>query len=68
MSLLFIKSTAATAAAAAILPTLFNFPGKSLKVISSNHTWLTYGCGKKFMAPISVTLSQGQKTTEAGRI
>ena len=23
----------------------FNFPGKPLKLISSNHTWLTYGCG-----------------------
>ena len=38
-------------AAAAVVPTLFNFPGKPLKLISSNHTWLTYGCGKKFWHP-----------------
>ena len=25
-----------------------HFPGKPLKLISSNHTWLTYGCGKFF--------------------
>ena len=37
--------------AAAVLPTLFNFPGKPLKLISSNHTWLTYGCGKMFWHP-----------------
>ena len=42
-------------AATAVLPTLFDFPGKSLKLISSNPTWLTYGC----LAPISVTLDQG---------
>ena len=35
-------------AAAAVLPTLFNFAGKPLKLISSNHTWLTYGCGQIF--------------------
>ena len=29
----------------------FNFPGKPLKLISSNHTWLTYGCGKIFRHP-----------------
>ena len=39
------------ASAAAVLPTLFNFPGKPLKLISSNHTWLTYGCGKIFLHP-----------------
>ena len=37
--------------AAAVLPTLFNFPGKPLKLISSNYTWLTYGCGKIFCHP-----------------
>ena len=36
---------------AAILPTLFNFPGKPLKLISSNHTCLTYGYGKIFWYP-----------------
>ena len=42
-------AAAAISTAAAILPTLFNFPEKPLKVISSNHTWLTtYGCGKIF--------------------
>ena len=40
-----------SASAAAVLPTLFNFLGKPLKLISSNHTWLTYGCGKKFWHP-----------------
>ena len=38
-------------AAAAVLPTLFNFPGKPLQLISSNHTWFTYGCGKNFWHP-----------------
>ena len=33
--------------------------GKPLKLISSNHTWLIYGCRKFFFAPISVTLCQG---------
>ena len=37
--------------AADILPTLFNLLGKPLKLISSNHTWLTYGCGKIFGHP-----------------
>ena len=49
--LLFLVHFAAAAAistAAAILPTLFNFPEKPLKLISSNHTWLTYGCGINF--------------------
>ena len=36
------------AAAAAVLPTLFNFSEKLLKLISSNHTQLTYGCGNIF--------------------
>ena len=36
---------------AAVLPTLFNFLGKPLMLISSNHTWLTYGCGKIFWHP-----------------
>ena len=40
-----------TVPAAAALPTLFNFPGKPLKLISSNHTWLTCGCGKNFWHP-----------------
>ena len=31
--------------------TLFSFPGKPLKLISSNHTWLTYGCGKNVWPP-----------------
>ena len=44
-------SAAAAAAAAAVLPALFNFPGKPLRLISSNHTWLTYGCGKIFWHP-----------------
>ena len=39
-------SVSATVSAAAVLPTLFNFLGKPLKLISSNHLWLTYGCGK----------------------
>ena len=43
--------SAAAVSAAAVLPTLFNFPGKYLKLISSNHTWLTYGCGKKKWHP-----------------
>ena len=38
-------------AAAAVLPTLFNFLGTPLKLISSNHTWLTYECGKIFWHP-----------------
>ena len=29
----------------------FQLPGKPLKPISSNHTWLTYGCGKIFWHP-----------------
>ena len=33
------------------MPTLFNFLGKPLKFISSNHTWLTYRCGKIFWYP-----------------
>ena len=37
--------------ATAVLPTLFNFPGKPLKLISSNHTWLPYGRGKIFWHP-----------------
>ena len=36
---------------AAVLPTLFNFRGKPLKLISPNHTRLTYGCGKFFWHP-----------------
>ena len=43
--------SAAVSAAAAVLPTLFNFLGKPLKLISSKHTWLTYGCGKIFWHP-----------------
>ena len=45
-------AAAATSAAvftAAVPPTLFNFPGKPLKLISS--TWLTYGCGNFFLNP-----------------
>ena len=41
----------ATVSATTVLPTLFNFPGKPLQLISSNHTWLTYGCGKFFWHP-----------------
>ena len=44
-------SAAAIVSAAAVLPTLFNFLGKPLKLVSSNHTWLTYGCGKIFWHP-----------------
>ena len=44
-------SAAATVSAAVVLPTLFNFLGKPLKLISSNHTWLTYGYGKFFWHP-----------------
>ena len=29
----------------------FQLSGKTLQVISSNHTWLTYGCGKNFWHP-----------------
>ena len=36
-----------------------------LKLISSNYTWSTYGCGK-ILAPISVILGQGHYATEAG--
>ena len=32
-------------------PTLLNFPGKPLKLIFSNHSWLTYGCWKMFLHP-----------------
>ena len=42
---------AAAVYAAAVLPTLFNFPGKPVKLISSNHTGLTYRCGKIFLPP-----------------
>ena len=44
-------SVSAAISAAAVLPTLFNFLGKPLKLISSNHTWLTYWCGKIFWHP-----------------
>ena len=44
------KSPRKTVSTAAVLPTLFNFPGKPLKLISSNHTWLTYGCGKRSLS------------------
>ena len=43
-----VSATAVSAAVAVVLPTLFNFPGEPLKLISSNHTRLTYGCGKNF--------------------
>ena len=46
-----IKSPRVTVSAATVLPTLFNFLGKPLKLISSNHTRLTYGCGKIFWHP-----------------
>ena len=46
-------SAAAAVSSAAVLPTLFNFPEKHLKLISSNHTWLTYGCGKNFGTHLS---------------
>ena len=45
----FWSVAAAVSTTAAILPTLCNFPGKPLKLISSNHTWLTYGWGKNFV-------------------
>ena len=44
-------SAAAAVSAAAVLPTLFNFLGKPLKLVSSNHTWLTYGYWKNFWHP-----------------
>ena len=47
----FFLSISAAAVSAAILSTLSNFPGKPLKLISSDHTWLTYGCGKIFLHP-----------------
>ena len=47
----FWSISAAVSVSAAVLPTIFNFPGKPLKLISSNHTWLTYGCGKIFWHP-----------------
>ena len=51
-------ATVSAAAATAVLLTLFNFPGKPPKLLSSNHTWLTCGCGK-ILAPILGTLCQG---------
>ena len=45
------------------LPTVFNFPGKPLKPISSNHTWLTYGCRTQF----GTHLVQGHQAIEAGQ-
>ena len=47
-------SATTTTTATTVLPTLFNL----LKLISSNHTWLTYGCGKNFLPHISVTLGK----------
>ena len=44
-------SAAAVSATAAVLTTLFNLPGKPLRLISLNHTWLTYGCGNNFWHP-----------------
>ena len=44
-------SAAAAVSAAADLSILFNFPGKLLKLISSNLTSLTYGCWHFFMQP-----------------
>ena len=46
-----VSAAASAVSVAAVLPTLFNFLGKPLKLISSNHTWLTYGCGKFFWHP-----------------
>ena len=48
-----VSAAAATAVSttAAVLQALFNFPGKPLKLISSNHTCMTYGCGKKNWHP-----------------
>ena len=46
-----VSAAATVSAAAAVLSTLFNFPGKPLKLISSNHTQLTYGCGKIYWHP-----------------
>ena len=52
-----------SAGAPANLPTFFNFPGKPLKLISSNHTWLTYGCRTQF----GTHLVQGHQAIEAGQ-
>ena len=41
-----VSAVSAAVSAAAFLPTLFNFLGKPLKLLSPNHTWFTYGCGK----------------------
>ena len=38
-------------AAVTVLLTFFNFLTKPLKLISSNHTWLTYGSGNLFWHP-----------------
>ena len=66
-----VSAAATISAAAAILPTLFNFPGKPLRLISSNHMvnlWMWKNI------PISVTLGQGQplgqgqQATEAEQI
>ena len=46
--LVSVPAISAAVSAATALPTLFNFPGKPLKLISWNHTWLTHGCGKIF--------------------
>ena len=44
-------SVSTVSTTAAVLPTLFNFPRKPLKLISSNHICLTYGVGKMFWHP-----------------
>ena len=58
---------AVSAAAAAVLPRLLNFPGKPLKLISSNHTWLIYGCGKIFWHPSGWPWVKVNKLPKAGR-
>ena len=62
-----VSAAATISAAAAILPTLFNFPGKPLKLISSNrmvNLWMW----ENILVRISVTLDQGQQATEAEQI
>ena len=43
-----------------------DFPGKPLKLISANHTWLTYGCRNILWHP-SVTLGQRHQATKQDR-